>query len=102
MAFTLTQMTSAQEGKGDKMAEQAITWEMRRGQIKFLLYESCLNGRIDKSLLFDQFNDLNNVEPVVRCKDCKHYERLMHLCRKFDEYGLAETDFCSRGERHDE
>ena len=36
---------------------------------------------------------------LVRCKGCKHYERLMHLCRKFDEYGLAESDFCSRGER---
>ena len=39
---------------------------------------------------------------VLLCKDCKHYERLMHLCRKFDEYGLAESDFCSRGERKDE
>lgn len=38
---------------------------------------------------------------LVRCKDCKHYERLMHLCRKFDEYGFAETDYCSRGERMD-
>lgn len=41
-------------------------------------------------------------EPLVRCKDCKHHERLMHLCRKFDEYGLAETDYCSRGDRKNE
>ena len=32
---------------------------------------------------------------VVRCGECEHYEGLMHLCRKWDEYGLAESDFCS-------
>ncbi len=43
--------------------------------------------------------DCAEVGDIVRCKDCKHYERLMHLCRKFDEYGLAESDYCSKGER---
>ena len=38
------------------------------------------------------------VNEVVRCKDCKHYEGLSHLCRRFDEYGLTANDFCSRGE----
>ena len=79
-----------------------ITWVMRRGQIKHLLYEMCLTGRIDRATFCEQIADLNNVTPVVWCKDCKHYERLMHLCRKFDEYGFAETDYCSRGERKDE
>ena len=41
-----------------------IDWELRRRQIKHLLYEHCINGRITKRLLKDQFNDLNNVEPV--------------------------------------
>lgn len=41
-----------------------MDWKMRRGQIKHLLYEHCLNGRIDKELLKEQFNDLNNAEPT--------------------------------------
>jgi hypothetical protein len=51
-----------------------ITWVQRRGQIKHLLYEMCLTGRIDRETLAEQFNDLNNVTPVVRCKDCVYYE----------------------------
>ena len=41
-----------------------MDWKLRRGQIKHLLYEHCLNGRIDKQLLKEQFNDLNNAEPI--------------------------------------
>lgn len=41
-----------------------MTWVMRRGQIKHLLYEHCLNGRIDKDLLKEQFDALNSVEPT--------------------------------------
>lgn len=45
--------------------------------------------------------------PVVRCKDCKHWSRNVHvnkehgLCRTLSFIGITmhENDFCSRGER---
>ena len=45
--------------------------------------------------------------PVVRCKDCKHWSRNIHvnkehgLCRTLSFIGITmhENDFCSRGER---
>lgn len=43
---------------------ESITWIQRRGQIKHLLYELCLTGRIDRATLAEQFKDLNSVEPV--------------------------------------
>ena len=52
-----------------------ITWVQRRGQIKHLLYELCLTGRIDKATFVEQLADLNKVEPVVRCKDCVYWEQ---------------------------
>ena len=45
---------------------------------------------------------------VVRCKDCKHYERFNNACHchKADENGtpifVREDDFCSYGERKDD
>jgi hypothetical protein len=80
---------------------------MRRGQIKHLLYEHCLNGRIDKQLLREQFNDLNNVEPIVHCRDCKFYKQLDSDCPYCGEDGYykefpGENDFCSNAERKDE
>lgn len=39
------------------------TWVKRRGQIKHLLYEMCLTGRIDKATFAEQIKDLNSVEP---------------------------------------
>lgn len=42
---------------------ESITWVQRRGQIKHLLYELCLTGRIDRATLAEQFKDLNSVEP---------------------------------------
>lgn len=50
-----------------------MDWKMRRGQIKHLLYEHCLSGRITMRLLKEQFNDLNNVEPVKHSKRVVYY-----------------------------
>lgn len=66
-----------------------MDWIMRRGQIKHLLYEHCLNGRITKTILKEQFEALNEAEPVkhgrweqpfkntgnydFRCSECKKY-----------------------------
>ena len=84
----------------------SISWKERRGQIKHLLYEMCLTGRIDKETFCEQLADLNRVEPVVYCKDCKYYneERLGEkMCEySFDFIPRESDDFCSRGERKDE
>ena len=43
-----------------------------------------------------------DVVPVVRCKDCKHYELMKsnnyHFCNKYGGY-VTENDYCSRCER---
>lgn len=75
-----------------------ITWVQRRGQIKHLLYELCLTGRIDKATLAEQFNDLNSVTPVVHCKDCKWCEGEGFYC-EYDRLVHTLNDFCSRGEK---
>jgi hypothetical protein len=49
----------------------------------------------------------NDVVPVVRCKDCKHWHEETGFCEehsRFDSFGMdwnmfAEDDFCSYGER---
>lgn len=57
-------------------------------------------------------NVLRDVEPVVRCRDCKHWRhnitcgavilsgKLWNYCHKHNEM-MTEDDFCSRGERKD-
>ena len=94
------------------MSETLITWAQRRGQIKHLLYELCLSGRIDKSTLFAQFYDLNNVEPIVRCKDCKHFAKwgknvapdTGYYCIRPNQQtcNLVPEDYCSYAERKNE
>lgn len=36
--------------------------------------------------------------PVIRCKDCKHYDSHNHRCKVWNR-GINVEDFCSRGER---
>ena len=85
-----------------------ITWVQRRGQIKHLLYEMCLKGRIDKATFYEQLQDLNRVEPVVRCKDCKYYcKSLIDEVTNLPMCGAwsapqKQDGFCNYGERKDE
>lgn len=83
-----------------------IIWIQRRGQIKHLLYELCLTGRIDRATLADQFKDLNNVTPVVRCKDCKYnYANMIPGGKGCQQNVYIEVDdnfFCADGEQMDE
>ena len=46
------------------MTDEQITWTQRRGQIKHLLYEHCLSGRITWADLKEQFEALNEAEPT--------------------------------------
>ena len=45
---------------------------------------------------------LRDVEPVVRCKDCKHhhYQNGIPYCDKY-YWGWKDDDFCSSGVRKD-
>lgn len=49
----------------------------------------------------------NGLQPIVRCKDCKHYHDSINGCDEFgdewsDEYANVEPDgFCAWGERRD-
>lgn len=90
-----------------------ITWEQRRGQIKHLLYEMCLTGRIDKATLGEIFKDLNSVAPVVRCEECQHYDDIEDAdmpgyreCHYFSSWSTAHymlpNDGCTCGKRKDE
>lgn len=47
-------------------------------------------------------NVLRDVEPVVRCRDCKHhhYQNGIPYCDKY-YWGWKDDDFCSDGERKD-
>ena len=42
---------------------------------------------------------MDDVATVVRCKDCKHW--VNGFCITEMKFNLAETDFCSWGERKD-
>ena len=51
----------------------------------------------------------NDIVKVVRCKDCKHYDKKYHQCKLHSEepdqyytgfiFCMQEDDFCSYGER---
>ena len=52
-----------------------------------------------------------DVIPVVRCKDCKYYDKEYHQCKLHSEepdqystgfiFNMQEDDFCSYGERRE-
>lgn len=82
-----------------------IDWVQRRGQIKHLLYELCLTGRIDRATFYEQITDLNNVTPIVRCKDCKWHEdeepKIVY-CPNVIGGWVSEDFYCGAGERSKE
>ena len=59
-----------------------ITWVQRRGQIKHLLYELYLKGRIDRATFYEQIADLNKVATI------KHGRWIE------DEYGIPHCSEC--------
>ena len=79
-----------------------IDWVQRRWQIKQLLYELCLKGRITKATFYAQINALNNVTPIVHCKDCKHHkdeEVGMVYCPNIVGGWVQEDFYCGNAER---
>ncbi len=67
------------------------------------LVGTCTNDNVK---LYDEIQKFPtaDVESVVRCKDCKHYEHFdaynKHFCNEYGGY-VTENDFCSRAERED-
>lgn len=55
---------------------------------------------------YERMNEiLRDVEPVIRCKDCKHYEMASNEANgwcEVNECPFAPWDFCSLGERKEE
>lgn len=68
------------------------------------LVGTCTNDNVK---LYDEIQKFPtaDVESVVRCKDCKHYEHFdtynNHFCNEYGGY-VTENDFCSRAERKEE
>lgn len=42
---------------------------------------------------------LRDQEPIVRCKNCNHYDKQTGICAKGNTHGCADTWFCADGER---
>ena len=53
--------------------------------------------------LTEKVGELMDAEPIVRCKDCKHWNSETHGCERHSSAEpWWETDFCNYGERKDE
>lgn len=67
------------------------------------------SGKITVGEYERMINVLRDVEPVVRCKDCKHYQFAdnrafgfpVKRCEWTGFEDVDDEDFCSRGERKD-
>ena len=76
-----------------------------------------LNSIIEKNLHKNHYIDIGieiainhikqqvapDVEPVIRCRDCKHFKidvfKQKVCMREFNHFKSSENDFCSRAER---
>lgn len=67
----------------------------------------------EENMIIQAVVDVHDAVPVVRCKDCKWWEKLDYLdsvCRDLrfctyvigTEFVRKEYDYCSRGERKDD
>lgn len=91
-------MISVQEEKGEKMTNTVIQeWTDEIGWIH----------RIEIPLM--AFLIEHNLEPVVRCKDCKYNYHIMfpsgeeeYICTKCNELPITADFYCAWGEREDE
>ena len=69
-------------------------------------WEDCYNGfsdTYDKARIIDEIDAQPTIdaEPIVRCKDCKHFDGSYPMCCRFEE--TFEPDgYCSFGEKIDE
>ena len=78
---------------------------MKNGKIRFC-YEigdapcrSCDIGDTIDYFLDEDFSPTIDAVPVVRCKNCKHYDEERGTCAKHHAHGNAETWFCADGGR---
>ena len=99
-------------GKGvnrwGKHYNQASIYRIR-GMAECTVKEVSWRGEQAEIVPIQIFEGTSDVVPVVRCKDCKHYDNSegicwCHLNSKFfpggmDWHGFPEDGFCSYGER---
>ena len=69
-------------------------------------WEDCYNGfsdTYDKARIIDEIDAQPTIdaEPIVRCKDCKHFDGSYPMCCRFEEE-FKPDDYCSFGEKIDE
>ena len=53
---------------------------------------------------FDLLKEYQSLQEVVRCKDCRHWDREDQYCTDGEGLcgGITEDDYCSKGERREE
>ena len=61
-------------------------------------------GKQRKVLLNITYNELGTIikakaEDLVCCKDCKHWDELLAMCKKSRRVMFGVKDFCSKAER---
>ena len=44
-------------------------------------------------------NEIEDMVSVVRCKECRLFNRTYHYCRHFNKMSVNTDDYCSYGER---
>lgn len=73
-------------------------------EIKHTLWDwDSVDGIMSSTVLKQTISDINNMPtidavPIVRCKDCKHFDGSYPMCCRFEE--TFESDgYCSFGEK---
>lgn len=85
----------------------------REKAVDALLTEMCMTGYQSRAINVIRMIEKEDVVPVVRCRECKHYKESRTkkygnlICRctrmgKYDmDYPVRPYDFCSYGEKTD-
>lgn len=83
--------------------------ETKETMKKAVIHHICTNTLYNTIMaVFDEATTVDAVE-VVRCKDCKHYEKhtKWSSCtywsgNPYEQAGVEDNDYCSYGERREE
>lgn len=58
---------------------------------------------IDAKLIKNHLSALPPAQPeIIYCKDCKHWDELLAMCKKSRRVIFGVKDFCSKAERREE
>ena len=48
------------------------------------------------------WHERKDMVEVIRCRDCKHWDELLNLCKRSKHMALGVNGFCSKAEGKDE